>query len=370
MRIRLRLIVGAVLAAAVTTAGWTRMAAHKGITSKYTYNEHVFPIVHGRCGRCHVEGGVAPMSLMTYKDARPWAEAIRLELMAGHMPPWSAEEGPLPLRTAHGLTAFELDVLMTWASGGTPEGDRAPAASTVSSDRRWALGPPDLELALPSSTIPADRMEARAAFTVRLPPGVSRLRAVDFQPGNPAIVRGAEVTLAGTEPPRVLTLWLPGEDPVPLPTGSAFVLPAGSELRVSLRYQKTWRYEGQAMTDQSTIGLYFADRTARRDMHAVTLTAHAGGESAVTLDTTADIVALRADADRADLEVAIAAHLPDGTRAIVARLQTAPEWPRRYWLVEPFHLPRGARLVAAVPSASGAPPQEVRVTLDVVSAAR
>ena len=65
--------------------------AHKAVTSKYTYNDDVFPILRDRCGRCHVTGGVAPMSLTTYDDAFPWAESIRAELIAGHMPPWNAD---------------------------------------------------------------------------------------------------------------------------------------------------------------------------------------------------------------------------------------------------------------------------------------
>ena len=67
--------------------------AHKAITSKYTYNDDVFPILRDRCARCHVAGGVAPMSLMTYDEAFPWAESIRAELVAAHMPPWNADEG-------------------------------------------------------------------------------------------------------------------------------------------------------------------------------------------------------------------------------------------------------------------------------------
>src|ERR1051326_5492635 len=70
-----------------------RPEGHKAITSKYTYNDDVFPIFRDRCAQCHVESGVAPMSLTTYKDAYPWAESIRAELVAGHMPPWNAEEG-------------------------------------------------------------------------------------------------------------------------------------------------------------------------------------------------------------------------------------------------------------------------------------
>src|SRR5205823_3491524 len=89
--------------------------AHKPITSKYTYNEDVFPIFNVRCGRCHIAGGVAPMSLLTYKDAFPWAESIRVELTASHMPPWYAEPGYGEVKLAPRLTPRELDILMTWA---------------------------------------------------------------------------------------------------------------------------------------------------------------------------------------------------------------------------------------------------------------
>ena len=65
--------------------------AHKPITSKYTYNDDVFPILKERCSRCHVQGGVAPMSLMTYEEAFPWGESIRAELVAAHMPPAAAD---------------------------------------------------------------------------------------------------------------------------------------------------------------------------------------------------------------------------------------------------------------------------------------
>ena len=73
---------------AVLAAAITHLDAHKPVTSKYTYTEDVYPIVKEHCGGCHVTGGIAPMSLMTYDEARPWAESIRLELTSGHMPPW------------------------------------------------------------------------------------------------------------------------------------------------------------------------------------------------------------------------------------------------------------------------------------------
>src|SRR6266513_2433508 len=91
-----------------------RAETHKPITSKYTYNEDVFPILRDRCGRCHVRDGVAPMSLMTYKDAYPWAEAIRAEIIAGHMPPWHTHEGAVRFKNAPTVVAAELDKILVW----------------------------------------------------------------------------------------------------------------------------------------------------------------------------------------------------------------------------------------------------------------
>src|SRR5687768_5981118 len=58
--------------------------AHKGITSKFTYNADVYPVFLNRCGRCHIDGGVGPMSLLKYEDAFPWAESLRGELLSAY----------------------------------------------------------------------------------------------------------------------------------------------------------------------------------------------------------------------------------------------------------------------------------------------
>src|SRR5262249_5264930 len=89
--IRVALVAGVIAAAALLSTAPGQ--AHKAITSKYTYNDDVFPIFRERCSRCHVTGGVAPMSLMTYDDAFPWAESIRAELIASHTPPSNRDEG-------------------------------------------------------------------------------------------------------------------------------------------------------------------------------------------------------------------------------------------------------------------------------------
>ena len=80
------------VAAVLVTLGVRTVDAHKPVTSKYDYNRDVFPLLRDNCGRCHVEGGVAPMSLMTYKEAVPWAESIRDELTS--RPHAAVADGP------------------------------------------------------------------------------------------------------------------------------------------------------------------------------------------------------------------------------------------------------------------------------------
>ena len=179
--------------------------AHKPITSKYTFNDDVFPILKERCAQCHVAGGVAPMSLMTYEEAFPWAESIRAELVASHMPPATADGRFGDVTHARGLTPQEIDVLLTWASGGNPRGAIDQKLPAVGLKNDWALGKPDTVLQQPAEfTLTADKMEDSQAFSV--PTGLTEprwVRVVDLLPGNPAIVHQRDDLaegLAGTNP--------------------------------------------------------------------------------------------------------------------------------------------------------------------------
>src|SRR5687767_4016055 len=88
--------------------------AHKGITSKYNFNEHVFPILRERCGSCHFAGGPAPMSLVDYIQAVPWAESIREALLGQKMPPWYADPLGPGVKAGHALPPTEQDIGVIW----------------------------------------------------------------------------------------------------------------------------------------------------------------------------------------------------------------------------------------------------------------
>jgi hypothetical protein len=98
--------------------------AHEPITTKLTWTQEISRVVYKRCASCHREGGAA-FSLMTYDDARPWAKAMREEVLERRMPPWGAVEGVGAFRDDPSLTPVEVEMIVNWVEGGAPEGDPA-----------------------------------------------------------------------------------------------------------------------------------------------------------------------------------------------------------------------------------------------------
>ncbi len=106
-----------ILLAATSTA-----SAHDTITTKLLWTQEISRIVYKHCAICHREGGSA-MSLVTYDDARPWAKAIRDEVLARRMPPWGAVKGVGEFRGDPSLSQIEIDMIVNWVEGGAPKGD-------------------------------------------------------------------------------------------------------------------------------------------------------------------------------------------------------------------------------------------------------
>jgi hypothetical protein len=407
---RLRLFVTSAIIAAGVALAVQHGEAHKAITSKYTYNDDVFPILRDRCASCHVTGGVAPMSLMTYDDAYPWAESIRAELVAAHMPPWNAEDGFGEFKHQHTLSPKELDVLLTWATGGNPRGDLEQKLPKVTLKNDWPMVPPDLLLRMPSEfALVADRMEDTLEITLATGTTEARwVRAVDLLPGTPSIVRSAVISVkashvaqdVGPASPaslptaeHVLARWVPGHDPEPLDGGAALRLPAGAELVARIHYKKTWQFEGKPLTDRSTVGVYFAKAGDARELLTVAITsgalpaADAAARTVVfsrTIDDDMQAVALSPDEVPPNITLQVEAVRPDGSRSPMIRLNTRADWARRYWFEQPLTLPRGTKVEvtarledpdilsaafgAAAAPRSGAAVSRVRLALNVLPA--
>jgi len=375
---------GAAAACLVAVVVSPTLEAHKAVTSPYTYNDHVFPILRDKCGRCHVEGGPAPMSLLVYREkdgtggAFSWAESIREMLVTETMPPWYADPRGPAIKHSHAMTAREVDIVVTWASGGTPEGD--PAKRPVSlppKPARWTLGQPDLVLRMPTPhELPASALEETVDVT--LPTALTDtkwLKAADLLPGTPAMVRRAEIEI---DDGQVLAEWEPGDDPVPAPSGAAFRLKPGANVRLRLFYKKPWQDEQQATSDQSSVGLYFTNAPlSGSPIDSDTIEKTNAGTASVTLEgslaAASRVLAIRPQLDQGYESLEIVAVPAAGKRVPLLTLHAArPEWPRRYWLVDPIELPAGTLIeVSGTPADPDRgplrPPQHLplRVAIDV-----
>ena len=146
------------------------LTGHSRVTTRLSWHADIRPIVERHCLSCHT-GREATVSLDTYSDARPWARAIREEVLERRMPPWFARPGGARFANERRLSPVEIDLLVAWADGGAPEGKRArdegaQPPATASADSVRALDDPR-----PHGD------EAGPERGVVLPPGATRAKS-------------------------------------------------------------------------------------------------------------------------------------------------------------------------------------------------
>src|SRR6187431_1057671 len=130
-----------------------------------TFTKDVAPILYANCVTCHRPGEIAPMSLLTYEDARPYAQAIVEEVGKGHMPPWHAEAPEGTFLNERRLAAADKDTLLKWAKNGAPKGNAADMPKPPVFADGWQAAQPDvvLEMSEPYS-VPASGTVAYEYF--------------------------------------------------------------------------------------------------------------------------------------------------------------------------------------------------------------
>ena len=127
-------------------------AAPAGVPADVNFTKHIAPILQRSCENCHRPAGVAPMSLVSYEDVRPWARAIKQRTgmgpRAGVMPPWYVERniGIQKFHNDPSLSEDEIATIAKWADSGAPRGNPAdmPPAKVYADEHAWAIGTPDL----------------------------------------------------------------------------------------------------------------------------------------------------------------------------------------------------------------------------------
>ena len=186
--------VGGLTAIVALLAAAVRLSGHDPIGTRVTWDREIAPIVAARCVSCHSAGGTAPMTLTTYEEARPWARAIREEVLARRMPQWPVVRGYGDFSNDPSLSAFEIALITAWVDGGAPKTRPAAAFAPV------RPVPP-----LPARPAPAahPREVTRRCGTADLPSGT--LLGLRPRSGDGAPVRITIATPDGGEDPL---LWI------------------------------------------------------------------------------------------------------------------------------------------------------------------
>src|SRR5437773_2834244 len=133
-----------------------------------TFSKDVAPIFQAKCQECHQPNSIAPMTLITYQDARPWAKAIRERVITRQMPPWHIDRsvGVQQFKNDMSLTDQQVDTIVRWVDSGAPQGDPKdlPAPKPISADNGWkgerdGYGPPDIVVKWSEYNMPAQHQD-------------------------------------------------------------------------------------------------------------------------------------------------------------------------------------------------------------------
>lgn len=256
-----------------------------------TFNKEVVRILQNNCQTCHHPGDIAPMSLVTYQETKPYAQAIRAQTQARQMPPWKPAQGCGDFQDARVLTADEIATLAAWADAGAPEGNAADLPAPKNFGDGWTLGAPDLVLTPDEEYTPPTDRDLYRCFTIPTAlRGDRYVSAIDIKPGNRRIVHhvivyldptGKSVELDAKDPGpgytcfggpgfdsnNILGGWAPGTRGFLAGDGNGIRLPKDSRVVIQVHYHPT----GAVEKDLTQIGIYFANQPVQKEVQYLPL---------------------------------------------------------------------------------------------------
>lgn len=369
-----------------------RVVAQTGAAAP-TYSRDVAPILNTHCVTCHRPGEIAPMSLVTYADVRPWARAIDKAVASGIMPPWHADAPAGTFENERRLSDSEKAMISRWVAGGAAQGDPATAPPAPAFAAGWRIGTPQRvfemleDYAVPAAGeieyeyfyIPTDFAETKWLQAIEVRPGnravVHHVLVYYLAPPsgpNPPLVRGTpahgRVPLRGPErgisrhplqrrpgqQRQLLATYAPGTESQVFRPGTAVRLAPGGTLELQMHYTAT----GTAGTDRTRVGMIFADAAPRQEIRPTqfinaVFTIPAGAAD-YRVDTEAEFLG---DATLWGLfphthvrgkRWSYTLALPDGTTKPLLSVPAYDfNWQTYYMFKEPLHVPKGARILSS-----------------------
>ena len=281
------------LAFGVAAVPATARAAEPG-AGVPTFAGDVAAIFQAKCQACHRPGMMAPMSLLTYQDARPWARAIRQRVMLREMPPWHLDKtvGITRYKDDRSLTDEQIDTIVRWVDGGAPLGNPADLPPPLEfNDDEWTIGVPDLIVTSPEAVMYPEGSDWWPSYVVD--PGLTETRyarAVETRPSQEGreFVHHAIASLidpdARDTPARLgqgepvidplegayLSEYAPGKYGDVFPENTGRALKAGVKIRFSMHYFAT----GREMRDRTSVGFVLYPKDVEPESYITDLFIH------------------------------------------------------------------------------------------------
>lgn len=387
------LVIGCVIGITALAASPGSIAPSRSIAPP-TFNKDVLPILQKNCQECHRPGEIAPMSLLTYAEARPWAKGIKAAVLSRKMPPWFASDGYAHFANDKRLPDADIATLAAWADHGAPEGDAQDQPTPRSFESGWNIKP-DMIIEMPQdfhvhAIVPGMTLFGRLGKWVNSIDYKNILVKANFaqdtwvvaaevRPGNRAVVHhirvdvrspgqhwmekavpgvayesNDEVMAGNWEGENLLGKYNPGLGPQDFSTeGAAKFVPKGSDIVFQIHYTAI----GKDATDRSKVGLVFAKKppvtryfTANWPM-ATNLVIPAGdgnaevvGEVTVATDNVR-LVYVQPHMHLRGKDYELRLIYPTGEVQTVFKGKWDFNWQQGFTFAAPIPLPKGTRLV-------------------------
>ena len=322
-----------------------------------TFTKDVAPIFYKNCTGCHRPGEIAPMSLLTYIDARPWAKSIREKVANRDMPPWHADPKYGEWRNDRRISQEAINTILAWVNTGAKEGDPKDLPALPEYTPGWRIGKPDQTFSAPEQAVPAEGVVDYQYLSVPTNFKEDRwVTSAEIRSSAHAVVHhvivfvqepGATSRLQG----RLLVGFAPGEDPAVFRAGFGRKIPAGSSLLFQIHYTPN----GTAMKDTTTVGLIYAKTPVEHTVvtRPVLQTAfeipagHPNYEvkSSFTFNESAQLYSFMPHMHLRGKDFEYKAVFPDGTSRILLSVPRYDfSWQTYYVLKEPIAVPKGTRI--------------------------